>query len=208
MQSTSGCCAENSWERLNQFALVSYIPDPLGKFLDALRLHLVPDCKPRAHVTILPPRPLCGGVDAAIEEIQKHAIAFHPFHIRLGEVAKFEQSDVIYLEIASGDPELKAMYQTMNSGPSFFCEKYSYSPHITLAQNLPPERVEGVFDDAKLAWNAYRQTRAFDVDHLCFVQNTAEGRWIDLMEAALAPEHPAGRATRKGRVVPLRRASR
>src|SRR5215472_12727665 len=40
------------------YALVIYIPDPLGKFLDELRRELVPGCNPHAHVSVLPPRPL------------------------------------------------------------------------------------------------------------------------------------------------------
>ena len=45
-------------ERLNVYALVIYIPDPLGRFLDHLRRELVPAYKPHAHVSVLPPRPL------------------------------------------------------------------------------------------------------------------------------------------------------
>src|ERR1035438_9490908 len=45
-------------ERLNVFALVIYIHDPLGSFLDDLRRQLVPGCNPHAHVSVLPPRPL------------------------------------------------------------------------------------------------------------------------------------------------------
>jgi hypothetical protein len=44
--------------RLNVFALVIYIGDPLGRFLDDLRRELSPQCNPHAHVSVLPPRPL------------------------------------------------------------------------------------------------------------------------------------------------------
>ena len=47
-----------AWDRINSFALVSYIPEPLAGFLDRLRQELVPNCFLRAHVTILPPRPI------------------------------------------------------------------------------------------------------------------------------------------------------
>ena len=45
-------------QRLNIFALVIYIPDPLGGFLDDLRRELTPGCNPHAHISVLPPRPL------------------------------------------------------------------------------------------------------------------------------------------------------
>ena len=56
MQS-SGSEGQSSGEELtlSQFALVSYIADPLAGFLDDLRVELTPDCNPHAHVTILPP---------------------------------------------------------------------------------------------------------------------------------------------------------
>ena len=46
---------------MNQFALVIYIPDPLGRFLDDLRRELAPDCVPHAHVSVLPPQADFGG---------------------------------------------------------------------------------------------------------------------------------------------------
>jgi len=33
-----------AWDRINSFALVSYIPEPLAGFLDRLRQELVPNC--------------------------------------------------------------------------------------------------------------------------------------------------------------------
>ena len=66
-------------QRINLFALVVYIPDPLAGFLDDLRKELVANCLPRAHVTILPPRPLQAGhatrTDAAIASTPKDAAA-------------------------------------------------------------------------------------------------------------------------------------
>ena len=59
------------------FALVSYIPDPLGAFLDDLRLKLAPKCKPHAHITILPPRPICAEPHIAIQEIRSLAADCH-----------------------------------------------------------------------------------------------------------------------------------
>ena len=56
-------------QRLNVFALVIYIPDPLGRFLDDLRRELVPGCNPHAHVSVLPPRPLAVDWQVASEQV-------------------------------------------------------------------------------------------------------------------------------------------
>ena len=50
-----GPCLVPEGQRLNVFALVVYIPDPLGRFLDDLRRELVPHYNPHAHVSVLPP---------------------------------------------------------------------------------------------------------------------------------------------------------
>src|SRR5579864_6084610 len=86
-------------ERLNVFALVIYIPDALGRFLDDLRRELVPHYNPHAHVSVLPPRPL--GVDwqAASEEARALVEAWPPFDVELTELQVFPVTDVIYLEV-------------------------------------------------------------------------------------------------------------
>jgi len=198
--STSDCCPPGL-ERINQFALVSYLPDPLGKFLDDLRRHLVPDCKPHAHVTILPPRPLCGAPEEAARELRELSRDFDPFSIRLGAVTKFQETDVVYIELASGSDKLRAMYNKMNRGASLYCERYQYSPHITLAQNIPHETVDRIFEEAKIAWRACPYDRFFDVEELSFVQNTTTCQWIDLETFPLHPQVPIGVATRKVRAV-------
>ena len=93
-------------QTLSQFALVTYIPDPLGRFLDELRLDLTPGCKPRAHVTILPPRPLHDEVAQTIREIDEKLKEAAPFRIELGEIEIFDASYVVYLGITRGATEL------------------------------------------------------------------------------------------------------
>jgi hypothetical protein len=70
-------------QRLNVFALVIYIPNPLGRFLDDLRLALVPDCNPHAHVSVLPPRPIAGDWQVAREQARGLAASWKPFEITL-----------------------------------------------------------------------------------------------------------------------------
>jgi len=66
-----------AWDRINSFALVSYIPEPLAGFLDRLRQELVPDCFLRAHVTILPPRPICSPPGEAWDLVRWFAPNLH-----------------------------------------------------------------------------------------------------------------------------------
>ena len=72
-----------AWDRINSFALVSYIPEPLAGFLDRLRQELVPNCFLRAHVTILPPRPISSSPEAAWETVRTLAPRFAPFEVEM-----------------------------------------------------------------------------------------------------------------------------
>src|SRR5664280_2707399 len=73
-------------QRLNVFALVIYIPDPLGRFLDDLRRQLVPACNPHAHVSVLPPRPLAVDWQVAGEQVRACAGNWAPFDIVLRRI--------------------------------------------------------------------------------------------------------------------------
>src|SRR5215831_16171571 len=106
-------------DRLNQFALVIYFPDPLARFLDELRLELVTGCRPRAHVTVLPPRPV-DDLAAGLDEVRLMAPEFPPFHIEAGEVEIFPETNVIYIGLRRGAEELRAMHQALNTGPLAF----------------------------------------------------------------------------------------
>src|SRR5579885_2997814 len=119
------------------FALVIYIPDPLGRFLDDLRRELVPGCNPHAHVSVLPPRPLSVDVRSACEQARLIAEEFHPFDVEAGEIEIFPTTNVVYINLARGSEELRGMHRTMNRDGLGFQEPFSYHPHITLPGNQP-----------------------------------------------------------------------
>lgn len=172
-------------ERLNLFALVGYVPDPLGRFLDDLRRELVPHDNPRAHVSILPPRPLMVDWSVASREVRALTDLATPFDIELLEVKVFPVTDVIYLELGSGASELRSMHHAMCRGALEFREPFSYHPHLTLAQEIANQDVEAARATAVRRWQEYRGPRRFRVERVVLVQNTLTGCWIDLAEYAL-----------------------
>src|ERR1051325_11266934 len=129
-------------EYLNSFSLVSYIPEPLAQFLDRLRCELVPNCFLRAHVTILPPRPLTSTTEQACEQIRELAYSMDPIDIELTEVEIFPHTDVIYIAIGGGSDELRRMHAKLNTKHLSYNEPFEYHPHITLAQNLKTDQVD------------------------------------------------------------------
>ncbi len=173
-------CGNNGAEPINCFALVTYIPGPLGEFLDHLRRQLVPACVPRAHVTVLPPRPVVAPVEAAVEQLNGFIPDVPAFEIEARQVAIFGNTSVIYIELGAGREELKRIHGRMNSGHLGFVEPFEYHPHITLAQELTSDQVSQVQEEAKRRWAEFRGPRTFPVETMTFVQNTSDNRWLDL----------------------------
>lgn len=172
-------------DRVNLFSLVTYIPDPLGSFLDRLRQELVPSCLLRAHVTVLPPRPLSTDPRTAWSQICRQVREFAPFRICAGEVEIFSISSVIYLTVKEGFAELCRLHEQLNTDTLAFGEPFPYHPHITLAQQLSPEQIEGVYELARRRWAEFPHERCFRVERLTFVQGTVSNSWVDLAECPL-----------------------
>ena len=172
-------------ERLNIFALVIYIPGPLGIFLDEFRRKLVPGCNPHAHVSLLPPRPLAVDWPVASDQVRTVLSRRTPFEIELTGIEIFPVTDVIYIEVGHGATELRQVHQAMNSGTLQFQDPFPYHPHITLAQELPLENVAATSELAHRVWREYTGPRRFAADHATFVQNSLNNRWIDLAEYSL-----------------------
>ena len=171
--------------RTNLYALVIYIPDPLGRFLDDLRRELVPGCIPRAHVTVLPPRPLAVNAQAAADEVRRGTRGFAPFELELGRVSIFQATDVIFIDLARGASELREMYTALNAGGLAYKEPFPYHPHVTLAQGLEPENVEELHQTAVRRWTEFSHARSLRAERATFVESTDCIRWRDLAECSL-----------------------
>jgi 2'-5' RNA ligase len=180
-----------AWDRINSFALVSYIPEPLAGFLDRLRQELVPNCFLRAHVTILPPRPISSTPEAAWETVRTLAPRCAPFEVEMTQLEVFPVSDVIHIAIGRGRQEMERMHDAMNVDGLKYTEPYPYHPHITLAQDLKGDEVDELARVARARWAEYPLSKIFRVEEVFFVQNTRRKQWLDLGESALG--HPESR---------------
>ena len=148
-------------QRLNVYALVIYIPDPLGRFLDELRRELAPGCNPHAHVSMLPPRPLSVDWQVAGEQVRGLTETQPPFAVRLAEVRIFPVTNVTYIEVGAGAADLHRMHDAINRGALAFDEPFAYYPHITLAQQIEPDRVQAVHELAGRRWKEFTGPKAF-----------------------------------------------
>jgi 2'-5' RNA ligase len=173
---------------VGHFALVAYLPDPLATFLDDLRVELTPDCKPHAHVTILPPRPFYDDLKEAVQQIADDIRGAAPFRIELGEMEIFEATHVIYLGLARGGRELRQLYAALNCGCLQYKENFPYHPHITIVQNIVPDEAARLKPIVKERWAQYGGPRGFWVFELSFVQQVAPSIWADVANVPLGVE--------------------
>jgi 2'-5' RNA ligase len=170
----------NGAARINSFALVAYIPPPMGDFLDGLRRELERDAPlSRSHVTVLPPRPV-SDLASARDRLAQAVAAIPAFEIEAGEVTLFETTSVVYLAVLAGRDQLIRAHALLNTGALGQVEAFDYCPHITVAQNLPPERVRPAIEHARRRWAAYPGPRRFPLESLTFVQNTEANCWLDV----------------------------
>ncbi len=168
------------------FALVSYIPGRLAEFLDQLRFELKPGCVLRSHVTVLPPRPIPLDIKSSVGQISSQAHETVPFTVELGAVEIFEKSNVVYLALRRGAPELEKLHTSLNCAQLQYKPLYCYHPHITLAQDLTPEQALVAAETARRRWASYDGPREFFVDELSFVRSYQPGLWEDLAHVEMA----------------------
>jgi 2'-5' RNA ligase len=190
----NGTRPQGDGERPSLYALVIYLPDPLGAYLDNLRREMVPDCNPHAHVSVLPPRPLPVAPEAAIEEARGIVGSFAPFDIELGRIEKFDVTDVIYISVEDGAGQLRRMHETLTRGPLAYQEPFAYHPHVTLAQEIEEGHVASLAELAARRWREFQGPRRFRAESTVFVRNSQGNRWIDLADGPLraAPVAPPG----------------
>jgi len=172
-------------EALQVFALVIYIPAPLGRFLDRLRRELAPQDDPQAHISLLPPRPISGDWRRAWTEVRETLRARAAFDVELTRIQTFPATDVVYLEVGSGSAELRAIHAAMNANSLAFREPFAYHPHVTLAQDILHQDVDRVLTLAKRRWDEFRGKRSFRAQRAVFVRNSVGDRWLDLAEYRL-----------------------
>ena len=178
-------CPHGESQTLGWFALVSYIPDPLARFLDDLRIELFPGSRPRAHVTALPPRPHNHDLKETIQRIDEVIRTFPPFRIETGEMKIFDVSNVVYLSVLQGAEKLHDIYECLNRGELAYKECFDYHPHITIAQDLTQSDAKRIAAIATDRWAGYLGPRGFEVSSLSFVQHVAPLIWMDVAAVPL-----------------------
>lgn len=169
------------------YAVVSYLPEPLGGFLNDLRAELVPGCRLQSHITVLPPRRLAACPDRLIAELSKAVADAGAFEITLGDVQLFDSTRVAYLGLASGRTDVERLYNSLRSGAFAFDDYFPFHPHLTIAQEIPAGDVDSLLQRARRRWRECPHSRTFTLQNLTLVRNLDPETWEDLSEHSLQP---------------------
>ncbi len=143
------------------YALVSYLPLPLGSFLNELRQSLPGSHFAPAHITILPPRPLEVSVNAASECARKVLQGFTAFDVELTEVKRFPETGMLFLELADGNRFVHNLHDALNTGVLAFAEEFEFRPHLTLGGPIPASELPVVQAQAESVWNSWESPKRF-----------------------------------------------
>ncbi len=184
------------------FALVSYIPDPLGSFLHGLRQTLPGEGNPQPHITILPPRPLKLAAEAASQQAQNILLQFPAFEVELSKVRSFPGTNMLYLDVSEGNSALHDLHTLLNAGDLDHSENFDFRPHLTLGGPVPSQDLLSVQRRIEAAWLSSDCPRRFTLDEVVFLwlnSQIAQREWQRLWSHRLSTKETIhARAARAG----------
>ncbi|MGH9513908.1 MAG: 2'-5' RNA ligase family protein [Terriglobales bacterium] len=173
-----------------QYALVSYVKDPVREFISSIRQELHPNLPHlAAHLSLLPPRCLNGdeaSAQALIEEVCSH---FEPFEVSLGEVETFiPVTPTVFIRVAHAAFRMRELHDRLNGAVLSSEEPWPYLPHLTIVKMGAEDEAQEAYRVAQRRWSEFEGSRSIQVDQLTFVREQGSNRWVDLAEIQLG--HP------------------
>jgi 2'-5' RNA ligase len=165
-----------------RYALVAYVKNSIGEFVENLRRELHPDLPQfAAHITLLPPRPLGGTEAAAVQVLSQICRKVEPFEVTLGEMETFAPTTpTVYIRVAHAATRLCALHDELNTQVLNFCEEWPYTPHLTIAKLHSQAAAEQALKVSRERWRHYSGSRRIVLDRLTFVREDAVNCWVDL----------------------------
>ncbi len=170
-----------------RYALVAYLKNPAGEFVENLRRELHPDLPHlAAHLTILPPRPLDGSESSAVEVLDRICGHEEPFEVTLGSVETFcPVTPTVYIRVDGAAARMSELHSKLNTEALRFQEEWAYTPHLTIAKMSGEQTAQTALQLARTRWDSYPGSRRILLERLIFVREDAQNCWIDLAPVRL-----------------------
>jgi 2'-5' RNA ligase len=170
-----------------RYALVGYLKNPAGGFVENLRRELHPDLPHlAAHLTILPPRPLEGTESSALQVLERICGREEPFEVTLGEVETFIPiTPTVYIRVGGGAEHMSELHSKLNTEALRFEEEWPYIPHLTIVKMSAEAPAHTAYELARQRWSCYPGSRRILLERLTFVREDSLNKWVDLAPVLL-----------------------
>jgi len=165
-----------------RYALVAYLKSPAGEFVENLRRELHPDLPHlAAHLTILPPRPLCGSESAALQVLYQICGEEEPFEVTLGSVETFiPVTPTVFIRVDVAASHMSDLHRRLNTAELQFKEEWPYIPHLTIVKMGSEAPARAAYEIARERWERYTGSRRILLERLTFVREESTNCWVDL----------------------------
>lgn len=174
-----------------RYALVAYLKNPAGGFVENLRRELHPDLPHlAAHLTILPPRSLQGSESSALQVLERICGHEEPFEVTLGDVETFiPVTPTVYIRVDGAAVRMSELHSKLNTEALAFKEEWPYIPHLTIVKMSAEPPAQTAFQLARTRWAHYSGSRRILLERLTFVREEvredAQNYWVDLAPVLL-----------------------
>jgi len=165
-----------------RYALVAYVRNAVGEFVENLRQELHPDLPHLpAHLTILPPRRLQGGELSALEIVEDICAQAERFEVTLGEVETFiPVTPTVFIRVAHAAYRMRELHDRLNTQALAAEEEWPYMPHLTIVKISSEELAQQAYIFARDRWAQFVGNRCVPVSELTFVREREPNCWVDL----------------------------
>ncbi len=174
-----------------RYALVAYLKNPAGCFVENLRRELHPDLPHlAAHLSILPPRPLQGSETSALQALERICGSEEPFEVTLGDVETFiPVTPTVYIRVDCAAAHMSQLHSKLNTEALAFKEEWPYIPHLTIVKMTAEQPAQQAFQMARERWCHFSGSRRILLERLTFVREEiredAPSCWVDLAPVVL-----------------------
>lgn len=176
-----------------RYALVAYVKNQVGAFVENLRRELHPELPHlAAHVTLLPPRLLQGAESAALQVLDEHCRQVEPFEVSLGEVETFiPVTPTVFIRVAHAAYRMRELHDLLNINGLRTQEEWPYMPHLTIVKMSAEDQAQYAYRVARTRWAEFEGSRCIEVRDLTFVREEAPYQWVDLAGVPLGSNRMA-----------------
>lgn len=180
-----------------RYALVAYVRNEVGEFVENLRKELHPELPHlAAHVTLLPPRCLRSSESDALESLETLCKQVEPFEVSLGEVETFiPVTPTVFIRVAHAAYRMREVHDLLNTDGLTSEEEWPYMPHLTIVKMGAEDQAQHAYRMARTRWADFEGSRCIEIRDLVFVREEGPSNWVDLAEIPLGTQQAVRHST-------------